>query len=64
MFYAYKLMSLTADLVTLLFNSVFTIFWILISSAELILYGSSTEPLADSVISCETVILFKFPIKS
>ncbi len=40
MFCAYKLMSLTADLVTVLFNSVFTIFWILISSAELMLYGS------------------------
>ncbi len=45
MFCAYKLMSLTADLVTVLFNSVFTIFWILISSAELMLYGSFKESL-------------------
>ncbi len=27
------------DLVTVLLNSVFTIYWILISSAELMLYG-------------------------
>ncbi len=64
MFCAYKLMSLTANLVTVLFNIFFTIFWILISSGELMLYGSFSESLADSVISRETVIQFKFPIKS
>ncbi len=40
MFCAYNLMSQTADLVTVLLNSVFIIFWILISSADLMLYGS------------------------
>ncbi len=53
-----------ANFVTVLFNSVFTIFWISISSAELMLYGSFSESLGDSVISRKTVILFKVPIKS
>ncbi len=44
MFCAYKLMSKTADLVTVPLNSVFTIFWILISSAEM-LYGSFSKSL-------------------
>ncbi len=38
MFCAYKLMSSTANLVTVLLNSVSTIPWIVISIAELMLY--------------------------
>ncbi len=45
MFCAHKLMSSSADLVTVLLNSVISIFWILISSAELMLYGSFSESL-------------------
>ncbi len=43
MFCAYKVMSYNADLVTVLLNSVFTIYWILISSAELMLMARSVN---------------------
>ncbi len=38
-FYPYKLMSKTANLDTVLLNTVFTIFWTYISSAEWMSYG-------------------------
>ncbi len=44
-------------------NSVFTIFCILISLAEFMLYDLFNESLADSVIGRKTVILSKSPIK-
>ncbi len=55
MFYAHKLMSKSADFVTVLFNSVFTIFWDFNIQCR-VCYT------ACSVNRRGTVSLFKFPI--
>ncbi len=57
MFCAHKLMSYSVDFVTVLFNSVFTIFWDFNIQCR-VCYK------ACSVNRHETVSLFKFPIKS